>query len=107
MAQAFRLIVADGAAEQFLDIINFVADEFGFVYADPLETAIKAGVDSTLEMPRRHTRMRELLNRKYEYRRGLVGRHGIVFTIDDGAGVVEVVRVDLESADPRTLTDLP
>ena len=51
---------------------------------------------------------RYLIGRQFVYRRVLVGTYyRVIFTIDEDARRVEVIRVDSQLSDPATLDDLP
>ncbi len=89
-------------------MIDYIADNYGDVYSDSLNERIVESTRSLTFNPERHMRIRHLVGRQFIYRRALVGKkRRLIFTIDEPALRVEVVRIDFQSSDPRTLDDLP
>ena len=101
------LVVSEEADADLVRVVNEVSERFGYVYGARLGLRLNAAVNEAASMPSRHMRVRALLNRRYEYRRVLSGRHRIIFTLNESQNEVRVVRVDLQNSDPATLEDLP
>ena len=108
MAAAYDVVVSPKAQREARGLSDRVAEAFGDAYGDSVNRRIVAAIDSLDRMPTRFTRVRHLMGRRYVYRRVLVGRaHRVIFTVDEAARRVEVVRVDLQRSDPASLDDLP
>ena len=108
MARAYVVITSLRADNQMDDHVRYVLDKYGDSYANRLSDRFRDAVEELREMPTRHTRVRYLIGRRFEYRRVLIGRkHRIIYTIDESEAIVEVVRADLQNADPSSLDDLP
>lgn len=107
MASTFQVITSTAAGNEISAIAEWVADAYGYVYGERVEVRLLKAIKDLGEMPGRHPRLRQLIGRRYVYRRVLVNKHRIIFVIDEVRLVVEVVRVDLQSANPATLDDLP
>lgn len=102
------MIVSPRAQSQLVELSAYVSEHFGTAYGIRLNRRLTDAVDDLALMPTRHTRVRYLLGRRYVYRRTLVGdKHRLIFTVDESAMTVEVVRADLQSSDPSSLDGLP
>ena len=104
---AVVLSIADAAEADLDRIVDEVEQAFGHTYAQRLDARLTAAIEKITHMPARFTRVRALMDRRYDYRRVLSGKHRIIFTLDEARNVVEVVRVDLQRSDPASLDDLP
>lgn len=113
MEEGFRVVVKGAARDELLAIAYYVADKYGLRYGARLEDKLEKAVYALSSVPKQHTRPRYLIGRQFVYRRVLVGeKHRVIFTLDEYARRidvvrVDVVRVDLQSSDPATLDDLP
>ncbi len=108
MARQYTVTVSAEAEDELQLMVDYVSDHFGLTYALRLDARIDEAIDSLAVNPERHMRIRYLVGRQLVYRRALVGKkRRLIFTIDEPALRVEVVRIDFQSSDPRTLDDLP
>lgn len=96
------------ALEEIQFLLDYVDENYGRVYAERVASRIRLAINSLTDNPTRHQRVRRLAKTKPEYRRMLVGAsHRVIFTVNEDARVVKVVRFDLQSSDPRSLDNLP
>ncbi len=85
-----------------------VAEDLGYRSGEVVQTRIQAAIDSLARMPTRHMQMRYLKDRRFVYRRILIGKHyRAIFTINELESLVEVVRIDSQRRNPASLDDLP
>lgn len=108
MAGQYSVNVSADADGELQIMVDYLAEEYGVTYALRLDALFDDAIDNLAINPKRHMRIRYLVGRQFVYRRVLVGKkRRLIFTIDEPEMRVEVVRIDFQSSDPRTLDDLP
>ena len=108
MEAGYEVEVSTAAQEEARSITDDLALDLGDGPSDRVNDQIRMAIRGLAANPTRHTRVRYLIGRRFVYRRVLVGSYyRVIFTIDEDARRVEVIRVDSQLSDPATLDDLP
>ena len=108
MEAGYEVDVSTAAQEEARKIVDGLALDLGDGPSDRVNDRIRLAIRSLAANPTRRTRVRYLIGRQFVYRRVLVGSYYcVIFTIDEDARRVEVVRVDSQRSGPATLDDLP
>ena len=108
MADEYEVAVKKEAREEASAMILSAVESFGERSGVVVQERIESAIDGLAANPTRHTRVRYLIGRQFVYRRVLVGSYyRVIFTVDEDARRVDVVRVDSQRSDPATLDDLP
>ena len=94
MAQSFEVIITSTAESDLEAIVEYATDTVSYDFALKLRDEIIAAIEGLEKMPERHAPLKETYEYVGDYyRRVLAGQHKVIFTIEQSAEIVFVIRI--------------